>query len=265
MTYIAAQSAIVKIDKANARPWSEHRDLINGAWAKGAASYIEAAKHLVDAKAELSRDEFKSLITLHELNFDPSVSRKLLCIGENRLLCCAPGHKLPPGWTIAYELSKVKDDVLKAALADGRVHPRMKRKDAVELHTPTRPKKPAAPAVEPETLSEHWRRVPAELTTLLNDVGFTGVREAMSEEFAADMCKAQPTRAFAQYDTDTIVDQITGTCAISKVEAIAKTLLKFVADKRKGNKTKDQTNSRARGIAAGVSGQSSKRSKDHKE
>jgi hypothetical protein len=98
-------------DQSNARSWQEYQELINKAWAKGPAAYIETAERLVEAIAELARDVFESLTKLNRLNFDSSVSRKLLCIGKNRLLCCAPGHKLPVGWTIAYELSKVRDDV----------------------------------------------------------------------------------------------------------------------------------------------------------
>jgi hypothetical protein len=177
-------------DQSNARSWQEYQELINKAWAKGPAAYIETAERLVEAKAELARDVFKSLIKLNRLNFHPSVSRKLLCIGKNRVLCCAPGHKLPAGWTIAYELSKVKDAVLKAALADGRINPQMKRKDAVELHTPPKPK-PAPTSTEnppkPESLIEHWRRSPGELSTLLDTVGVAGILEAMSEEFGRQL------------------------------------------------------------------------------
>jgi hypothetical protein len=200
----------------------------------------------------LARDVFESLTKLNRLNFDPSVSRKLLCIGKNRVLCCAPGHKLPAGWTIAYELSKVKDDVLKAALADGRINPRMKRKDAVELHTPLKPNPTTTTPTEtkPETLTEHWYRTPAERTALLDAVGFAGVREAMSKEFAEDVRKAQPTKSFCQHDTNTMADKITETCALSKVEALANRLLKFVGNKRalSGAKRKNSGTSKPKGI-----------------
>jgi hypothetical protein len=175
-------------DQSNARSWQEYQELINKAWAKGPAAYIETAVRLVEAKAELARDVFESLTKLNRLNFDSSVSRKLLCIGKNRVLCCAPGHKLPAGWTIAYELSKVKDDVLKAALADGRINPRMKRKDAVELHTPPKPKSTSAEDLpKPDTLIEHWRRSPGELSALLDAVGVAGILEAMSEDFGRQL------------------------------------------------------------------------------
>jgi hypothetical protein len=40
---------------------------------------------------------------------------------------------------------------------------------------------------EPESLIEHWRRSPAELTTLLDAVGVTGILEAMSDEFGCQL------------------------------------------------------------------------------
>jgi hypothetical protein len=40
---------------------------------------------------------------------------------------------------------------------------------------------------ESETLIEHWRRCPAELTTLLDAVGVAGILEAMSEEFGRQL------------------------------------------------------------------------------
>jgi hypothetical protein len=51
-------------------------------------------------------------------------------------ILCAPGHKIPRSWTIRYELSKLDDDTLKAAIADGRVDAKMSRKDAIAIRKP---------------------------------------------------------------------------------------------------------------------------------
>jgi hypothetical protein len=46
-----------------------------------------------------------------------------------------------------YELTKLPDPVLKAALTDGRVHPGMERREVVELRGPLSPsRRPAAAA-----------------------------------------------------------------------------------------------------------------------
>src|SRR5438105_1905289 len=111
---------------SNVRSWKVFADLIAGAWQKQPGAIIEAGRLLLDAKQELARDEFKSL------PFDSSVARKLQCIAGNSVLC-AHVHKLPPAWGTLYELSKLEDGALRAAIEDGRVNPKMERKDALAL------------------------------------------------------------------------------------------------------------------------------------
>jgi hypothetical protein len=123
-------------EPSNTRSQKEHKARINEAWLKGTAAYFETGQYLLDAKTELDGDAFEAL-SKQELHFDPSVGRKLMRIASNSVLC-AHVHKLPNSWSTAYELSKLDDDILKAAIADGRIHPKMERKDAVAL----RPKKP---------------------------------------------------------------------------------------------------------------------------
>ena len=119
---------------SNARAWKVFADLINTSWRKGAPAIIETSRNILDAQAELDRDVFESLTRRH-LDCGASVARKLLCVAKNPIIC-AHGHKLPPCWTTIYELTKLEDDVLKAALADGTIHPGMERKDATALRHP---------------------------------------------------------------------------------------------------------------------------------
>ena len=42
-------------------------------------------------------------------------------------------------------------------------------------------------SVKPESLIEHWRRSPGELSTLLDAVGVAGILEAMSAEFGRQL------------------------------------------------------------------------------
>jgi len=123
--------------RSNTLSRGQHKDRINAAWLKGTAAYIEAGEYLVVAKAELERNAFE-VLTRKELHFDPSTGRRLMCIARNEVLC-AHAHKLPPSWMTAYELSKLDDDTLKAAIADGRVNPKMERKDAVAIRKPPKP------------------------------------------------------------------------------------------------------------------------------
>ena len=139
MDNIETSAAIVKAEpvppyEPNARSWKDFANLINTSWRKGAAAIIETGRLILDAQAELDRGVFNSLLKLR-LDCGDSVARKLLCIAKNPIIC-AHGHKLPSCWTTIYELTKVEDDVLKAALADGRINPGMERKDASALRRP---------------------------------------------------------------------------------------------------------------------------------
>ena len=139
MDNIETSAAIVKAEpvppyKPNARSWKDFANLINTSWRKGAAAIIETGRLILDAQAELDRDVFNSLLKLR-LDCGDSVARKLLCIAKNPIIC-AHGHKLPSCWTTIYELTKLADDVLKAALANGKIHSGMERKDATALRHP---------------------------------------------------------------------------------------------------------------------------------
>jgi hypothetical protein len=120
-----------QVESSNVRSWKEFAELIGNAWRKPAAAILETAQYLREAKEELPRDQYESLAKF-KLPFDSSAARKLLCIADKRMIC-AHGHKLPPAWTTIYELSKLADDVLEKALADGSIHPGMERRDAIAL------------------------------------------------------------------------------------------------------------------------------------
>jgi hypothetical protein len=138
--HIVTETAAIKAEagassyQSNVRSWKDFAALINTTWRKGAAAIIETGRLILAAKAELDRDEFDSLLK-RRLDCGDSVARKLLRIADNEIIC-AHEHRLPPCWTTIYELSKVKDDVLKAAFANGTIHPGMERKDAAALRHP---------------------------------------------------------------------------------------------------------------------------------
>jgi hypothetical protein len=151
----------VQSESVNSRSWKEFAAIISAAWGKSAAGFIEAAKYLREAKDELSRDESDSLIRL-KLPFVSSVSRKLLCIADNAVLC-SHGNKLPPCWTTIYTLSQLDAEVLKAKLADGTIHPGMQRKEAVALRKPLGTSQSSQPSAVGK-LRAAWKAVsPAEL------------------------------------------------------------------------------------------------------
>jgi hypothetical protein len=125
----AAPSLVEPGVSRNSRSWKDFAELIKDAWRKGAKAFIETGRYLREAKEEL--DDFEPFLKF-KLDFDASVGRKLMCIAGNSVLC-AHVHKLPPCWSTLYELSKLPDDILLLAIADGRISPKMQRKDASAL------------------------------------------------------------------------------------------------------------------------------------
>jgi hypothetical protein len=143
---------IMPTERPNTRSWNEWAALINGAWRKGSEPIIETGKQLIAAKEELPRDEFESIIKL-KLAFDASVARKLICIACNPIIC-AHGHKLPPCWTVIYDLSKLDHDTLLTGIKDGRVHPGMQRKDVRILAGKPEPKRSKGAEPPPVAITE---------------------------------------------------------------------------------------------------------------
>jgi hypothetical protein len=162
---------------------AQHRGRINDAWLKGEAAYIETGRFLLAAKAELDRDAFKVLVK--ELDFDPANGRKFMRVAARPILR-APAHKIPPSWTSRYELSKLNDDGLEAAIADGRVHRKMTRKDAIAIRKPA-DKGQAAPQTSKLEIAR------AALNALSKDERTEFVRGEPVELFLAGMSDDQRT------------------------------------------------------------------------
>jgi hypothetical protein len=173
-----------------ARTWKYYASLINDAWRRSAEAFIQTGKYLLEAKEELDRDQFEALVRLR-LDFDASVARKLMRIAGDRALC-AHVHKLPPCWSSLYELSKLGDDTLESAIADGRINPKMLRKDAVALRKPSNeseeiisspPPAEPPPAGPAPSFAAAWEGAPeAAIRAQLDAIGFARLCEIMSEK-----------------------------------------------------------------------------------
>jgi hypothetical protein len=168
----------------NTRSWKVFRELITSAWQKQAGAIIEVGRLLLAAKQELTRDGFEGLLQ-RKLPFESSVARKLQRIAANSVLC-AHVHKLPPAWGTLYELSKLEDEVLRAAIEYGRINPKMERKDATALRglPPKEPKEPKKPA--PLLLA--WQAASdKEKIALLDTVSVAGLLKTMSLPFRREL------------------------------------------------------------------------------
>lgn len=223
----------------NSRAWKFFADRINGTWRKAASDVISCGQTLIYAKDELPRNEFDVMLK-SKLDFDASVARKLMCIAGSETLC-APGHKLPPRWTILYELSKLDNDLLKAKLADGSIHPGISRKGAIALLKPVadgdtdtgsdEAESPAEAKVEvpaePETLFAHWERRPEERMEFLDRVTADGIQKSASKDFKRDLCASLPANPFmklAEMEAAETATKILETVGTAKANLIVKSL-----------------------------------------
>jgi hypothetical protein len=207
---IATSSIDVKPNTSNTQGWKYYVNEINNTWRKGAAVFIQCGHLLTDAKAELQRDAFNAMVN-SKLAFDRTVGTKLMAISANPILC-AHVHKLPPCWGTLYELSQLKDDVLKAKLADGTISPHMLRKDALAL----KPKKVGETASTRKTTSSQlgtaWTSASKDQRReFLDRQGRAGLCAAMSDKLKtefedvvtrATMAGASESAPFALYATD---------------------------------------------------------------
>src|SRR5262249_20411809 len=108
-------------------------------WRKSATAIIRTCRLLNEAKDELQDNDFTGL----KVPFSRRVSQMLRRIGGNVILLDpANTCSLPPSWRILYELTKLADDILRACIADGRIHPAITMKDVRRLrHLPPIPKR----------------------------------------------------------------------------------------------------------------------------
>jgi hypothetical protein len=181
----------VKATGTNVRTVEAFADLINESWNKGAGSIIKTARYVVDAKAELASDQFNDLIK--NRIFEASVARKFIRIGGNDQIC-AHVHILPGCWSTIYELTKLEEDILRVALIDGRIHPRMSRKEAKALRAPQSASgsgnTSASSSSESTTISfsDAWDGArPGEITAKIDAVGWNGLCAVLPEKMRPDL------------------------------------------------------------------------------
>lgn len=115
-------------------------DRFESAMRKSVAAAIRLGKRLLEAKAALAHGEFGRLFADHPqavegaLRISPRWAQRLMSIAANRAITNAThASHLPADLTSVYTLSRLPEQELEAAIADGSVRPDMRREDVRRL------------------------------------------------------------------------------------------------------------------------------------
>jgi N6-adenosine-specific RNA methylase IME4 len=106
---------------------------INREWRKSIEGILSAGALLVDAKQLLPHGQFTQMVET-KLDFDIDTAQRLMAVSKNPALSnAAHARFLPRSWTTLHELSKAEPEALEQHFSEGRIHPDMERKEAIQL------------------------------------------------------------------------------------------------------------------------------------
>lgn len=136
-------ATVTTLKSKNARGRAAFTKLITEVWQdKQLEAVFQTGNYLETAKAELVHGEWTAMVN-NDLPFGRQQAFMLITVAtDDRIRDVKHALHLPTHLTTLYELTKVDDETFAAAIADGRINPRMERKDALALR-PNRPRKPS--------------------------------------------------------------------------------------------------------------------------
>jgi hypothetical protein len=133
-----AAPAIVIPFGRNVRDKAYFEAVIAGEWRKQVSGIVQVGKYMNQAHEELSEYDFNTM----RLPVGKRAVQKIRRIANNPVMSDSANHGSLPGcWRTLDDLLTVADDsLLKVAIADGRIHPELERKDVRRaLGLPPRP------------------------------------------------------------------------------------------------------------------------------
>lgn len=146
---------------------------INEAWQKSVTGIIETGQLLIEAKKAVGHGAWLYMFSEaneSRVNFTPRIAQILTKTAANPLISNASNCSyLPASYRTLYDLSRLPDDVLHKAFADGRITPEMQRKDIKAL-------------LPRATMRNEWRDAPAEISrSVADDIVFGDFREMCAD------------------------------------------------------------------------------------
>jgi len=166
-----------------------YADKIGSALGKSVDGFIEAGRWLIEAKEgenKLPHGEFEKMVA-DDLHFTRRTAARFMEIARHPVISNGTHvSHLPPSWGTLYELTKVDPKVLESAIKDGRVNPKMERKEVTEL-LPAKSRK-----IKPRQADSHRDRIVAfadggmSSEQIAKEVGLNGraVRHVIERETA---------------------------------------------------------------------------------
>jgi hypothetical protein len=125
--------------------------------------------YLLQAREELDRDVYNAL----RLPFGLRTRQRLIAIAIHPVLATHVSQ-LPPCWGTLYALTELEDDVLRAALVDGRINPRLQRNEIRTKVLLLPPKEKGAARPELEHASD---LTPPQLQAQIERLGWSRFRQ----------------------------------------------------------------------------------------
>jgi hypothetical protein len=104
---------------------------IRAAWHRSVAAIFEVGDLLVAAKKKLPHGQFEKMVQTR-LRWDERTAQRLMAVAHDKRLRAKATHGslLPASWRTLYELSRLTDQQLEQAFANGDIGPEMHRRDA---------------------------------------------------------------------------------------------------------------------------------------
>jgi hypothetical protein len=169
---------------ANIRSKAFFEGAIAAEWRNNVEGILRVGQLLNEAKDELDREVFGAL----KLPFVPRVSQMLRRIAAHPIISNAKhASSLPACWYTLYELTKVDNDILVAALADGRVHPGLQRKDIRSKILGLSPSGVTAAKPATDLVMLMTAAAVADMTAAFADLGLDWFLHRMPADWRSDM------------------------------------------------------------------------------
>jgi hypothetical protein len=122
-TALSAEPDVPKIEEYRQRIWS--------GWKKTVEDFLELGAVCRDAADNLSKPEVETLLQ-SDLPINESTFWKFVTIGRDQRLPSI-AERLPPKFTIIYEVSRLTEAQFEQAVASQKIHPKVRREDIEAL------------------------------------------------------------------------------------------------------------------------------------